>query len=336
VGANSYLIPFLKLGVDLTPTADIKLIGGLYNGSADGVIDFLKDLFPRLTREIGHIGDVSRYVAYTGSTTEDDFLLFLSLEVSRIENIPEGMMAWHLQNDTWTVLEPQDGQDCIVWQGDLTWQWIDGSLGEFTANCPSSWGCSNLSTRSFRIHANGYLGASEAWDDDIQLVEYDPSWPEKYREMENYLYETLGTDLALKIEHYGSTSIPGMPAKPIIDILVEVSSFDEARKHIIPLFNRPECECWWYADHTVVIIREKMMGKRTHHIHIAPAGHKLWEGLTFRDYLRTYPEDASRYASLKYELAKLHQTDREAYTEAKTSFVKEILAKASVLYFPDE
>jgi GrpB-like predicted nucleotidyltransferase (UPF0157 family) len=70
------------------------------------------------------------------------------------------------------------------------------------------------------------------------------------------------------------------------------------------------------------------MGKRTHHLHLAPAGHEIWNGLAFRDYLRTHPEEAARYASLKRQLAESHQTDRERYTEAKTEYVKKVTEKA--------
>lgn len=70
------------------------------------------------------------------------------------------------------------------------------------------------------------------------------------------------------------------------------------------------------------------MGQRTHHIHMAPQGHKLWEGLAFRDCLRTHDADALRYAALKHKLAKSYRQDRERYTDAKTMFVKEITSKA--------
>jgi GrpB-like predicted nucleotidyltransferase (UPF0157 family) len=102
----------------------------------------------------------------------------------------------------------------------------------------------------------------------------------------------------------------------------------EARRNLISIFNQPECEYWGYHDHILFIIRKEFMGMRTHHIHAAPSGGRFWERIAFRDYLRTHPEDAKRYADLKYKLAGRHAADRETYTNAKTVFVKEITEKA--------
>ncbi len=74
--------------------------------------------------------------------------------------------------------------------------------------------------------------------------------------------------------------------------------------------------------------RDSFQGRRTYHIHMAPKGHELWDAIIFRDYLRTHPIEASRYAELKYGLAAVHENDRERYTLAKTDFVEETLGKA--------
>ena len=81
-------------------------------------------------------------------------------------------------------------------------------------------------------------------------------------------------------------------------------------------------------DKRVFFKRKEIMGERSHHIHLAPAGHDIWKGLAFRDYLRSHGEEAGRYAALKQRLASLYPADRERYTQAKTEFVNEILAKA--------
>lgn len=314
-------------------SSSLRLVGGLLINAPDKTVPFLMDMFPRLTSEVKHTGDVARQVQFECSTSDGDCIHFIGIEVDLIEDIPEGMIAWDLQNDRWTVLETKHGQNNIIWQEGISWQWLDQSVpgrpvGEFTAVCPPNWSKEKPSrSREFRIWSNGYLGKGDC-DDDIYLADYDPSWPEQFHEMECFLKRNLGQDVALRIEHYGSTSIPNMPAKPVIDILVEILSFDEARKCAIPLFNRPECEYWQYKDHICFILRKEFMGKRTHHIHMAPAGHRIWEGLAFRDYLRTHHEDATRYADLKRELAEKYSTDREAYTDAKAEFVKEVMAKA--------
>jgi GrpB-like predicted nucleotidyltransferase (UPF0157 family) len=78
----------------------------------------------------------------------------------------------------------------------------------------------------------------------------------------------------------------------------------------------------------VFIKRDALMGKRTHHVHIAPRGHPVWKGLIFRDYLRAQPQVAARYAGLKRGLAARYREDRERYTNAKSTFVKDVLAEA--------
>jgi len=70
--------------------------------------------------------------------------------------------------------------------------------------------------------------------------------------------DLLGPGVALRVEHYGSTSIPVCPAKPIIDILVEIPSWEEGRKRAIPVFNSPEIEYWFYNDHMCFILRDKV------------------------------------------------------------------------------
>lgn len=306
----------------------MRLVGVLHVNDPDGTIAFLMKTFPRLKSEVKHTGSVARHVQYESGTSDEDHLRFFGIEVDRIEDIPEGMIAWDLRGDTWTVLQPKEGQDVVIWQGGLSWQWLDHStpgrpVGEFTAQYPVA-----SEYRDFWIFANGYVGIAESFEDDVYLVDYDASWPRQYDEMAHRLQEDLGADIALRIEHYGSTSIPGMPAKPVIDILVEVPSFEEARKRAIPLFNNPEWEYWWYSDHMIFIGRKELMGQRTHHIHMVPAGHRIWDGLAFRDYMRTHPEDASRYAALKYHLAERHRKDREGYTDAKDEFVREVTARA--------
>jgi len=176
--------------------------------------------------------------------------------------------------------------------------------------------------------ANAYVAPGQTGcDDSVHLVDYDPAWPEKFNEFSDWLRERLGPDVALKIEHFGSTSIPGMIAKPMIDVLVEVPSFPEAKQRALPSLNNEKWEYWWYSDHMTFVRRDRLMGPRTHHVHMMPRGRDLRSRLAFRDYLRSHVEDASRYATLKRQLAKSHQTTREHYTDAKAVFVNEIVAK---------
>ena len=168
--------------------------------------------------------------------------------------------------------------------------------------------------------------------DAILIIDYDPRWPHWFEQESANLRTTLTKDLILRVEHIGSTAIPGMAAKPVIDMLVEIPAFDRAQAIAIPSLQAKGYEYIWRSDrppgHMMFIKRSSPNGPRTHHLHMAPTGHKLWERLHFRDYLRANPEEAHRYAQLKRDLANRFPTDREAYTHGKSAYVKRITAKA--------
>lgn len=305
------------------------------------LIRFYEGLFGRLIKEVKNTGNLTRYVGYQSVVSGKENLHFFGIEVDGIEDIPEGMVAWDLSDNIWTVRQAKDGQDVVISQKNISWRWIDKSpsgsgkcVGEFAVlSSAESITKENSEYRDFWISANAYVKPPEkdADNDEVHIVDYDPSWPQQFEEIAGWLRDYLGTEIALRVEHYGSTAIPNMPAKPIIDVLVEIPSFSEARQHVIPLLNSEKWEYWWYSDHMIHMIfikREKLMGRRTHHIHMAPRGHRLWQGLTFRDYLISHDKEASRYATLKRELANSYRKDRERYTEAKTTFVNEIISKA--------
>lgn len=166
--------------------------------------------------------------------------------------------------------------------------------------------------------------------DRVEIQEYDSAWKEQYKQFADWILENFGSDIALQIEHIGSTAIPGMPSKPCIDVAIKVPSFAEARRRIIPLLNSEMWEYWWFSKGVDVMFykREKLMGKRTHYIHLAPENHELWDRIAFRDYLKSHTEDAIRYADLKRNLAVSSGGDWMTYTEAKSDFVHEITEKA--------
>jgi len=161
--------------------------------------------------------------------------------------------------------------------------------------------------------------------DEISISTYDPSWPVMATSFIDTFYEEFGSDIITRMEHYGSTSIPGMPAKPILDFLVEVSSLQEAIARIVRLTDTKNWEYWWYGDHITLIKREEKTRIRTHHIHITTFGHKIWNNVVFRDRLRSNPVLANEYADLKYRLAAEFKGDREAYTRAKGDFVRKVM-----------
>ncbi|WP_300037556.1 GrpB family protein [Methanospirillum sp.] len=180
-------------------------------------------------------------------------------------------------------------------------------------------------------HLKLYLG-SISWYfpdnvsiDEVHLVPYDPLWPAMATAFIDTFYKEFGADIITKMEHYGSTSIPGMPAKPILDFLVEVSSLREAIKRIVRLTDTKNWEYWWYGDHITLIKRDETTRIRTHHIHITTFENKIWNNVVFRDRLRSNPDLANEYADLKYRLAEEFKIDREAYTRAKGDFVRKAM-----------
>ncbi len=168
----------------------------------------------------------------------------------------------------------------------------------------------------------------------IAIAEYDPNWPERFRREREHLLACLPVDLVRRIEHFGSTSIPGMCAKPIVDILVEVTSLEETRVRIAPILEEQGYDYFWRPTlgddppFYAWFIKRNDAGERTHHIHMVEAGFPQWEGIAFRDFLRNVPEARARYARLKRRLADVHGDDRVAYTLGKGTFIREIIATA--------
>lgn len=161
----------------------------------------------------------------------------------------------------------------------------------------------------------------------IYLVPYDPSWPARFAEERAALAQVLSPWLAGPIEHIGSTAVPGLVAKPVIDIMAAVASLDASRPalatlealHYVYFPWRPEFH--WLCKPSDDV--------RTHHLHLVPFGSALWhERLRFRDRLRSDAVVAAEYAALKLALAARYEFDREAYTDAKEPFVRRVLAES--------
>jgi GrpB-like predicted nucleotidyltransferase (UPF0157 family) len=315
----------------------MSLIGGQQLNPGDNDHSLIADGFRRLPQEAKHTGQVTRFVGYESALEGSGTVRFFGIEVDEIEDIPEGMVAWDLTDTQWTIRGSRDSAAVVIRREDIAWEWLarGGSglgrwTGEFAARGPAEWSNqSSAQLREFRITTNAYYDVKRGrFEDEVYLVDYDPSWPEQFERTAGWLQNTLGSDIALRVEHYGSTAIPGMPAKPIVDILVEVPSFREAKKRALPRLNEETWEYWWYSSHMVFFKRKELMGKRTCHVHLAPFGHRIWEGIALRDYLRSHPGDAAKYAALKRRLAESHRDDREEYTNRKTEFVRQITGKA--------
>ncbi|MCP4748351.1 MAG: GrpB family protein [Desulfobacteraceae bacterium] len=318
----------------------IQLIGGLHIGAANtNDYSFYSNLFSRLNREVKNTGSLTRYVSFTHFTGKKPAITFLGIEVNSTELIPTGMIAWKIDDNRLTVIEEKNGKNNIIWRTDVHWLWrnepsSDDSkniTGEFSARIPPQWCKTNDARRChFSITANAYAAPGQTdCDDSILLVDYDPAWPQKFARFSDWLRNFLGPDIALEIEHIGSTSIPAMISKPVIDILVAVPSILKAKQRAIPAFNQKTWEYWWYNDRMIFIKRDKLMGTRTHHLHLMPKGQDYQAHLAFRDHIRSHAQDALRYAALKKRLSGRHKNNREHYTDAKASFINEIVKKAN-------
>jgi len=162
----------------------------------------------------------------------------------------------------------------------------------------------------------------------IHVVPYDPSWVARFEEEKALLGNVLAPWCRGSIEHVGSTAVPNLCAKPVIDIMVGVTSLAESE----PAKDVLRHAGYQYSEYKTDVMHwfcKPSFAVRTHHLHLIPHQSQLWyDRLRFRDALRTNPALAAEYAALKLELAHQFELDREAYTEAKSPFIARILASA--------
>ena len=167
--------------------------------------------------------------------------------------------------------------------------------------------------------------------DLITVVEYDPRWPALYEEEKARITGAIGS-VTVAIEHVGSTAVPGLGAKPIIDIMVGIREFALGVSCVEPLASlgyehRPD-------DNIPgrLFFRRFDNKVRTHNLHVTEMGSDFWERhLLFRDYLKAHSEEARRYHELKEALAATYRSDRAGYADAKTGFIESALSKARAL-----
>ncbi len=163
--------------------------------------------------------------------------------------------------------------------------------------------------------------------DRVLIAPYDPEWPAQFTSLGQNLRTALG-DTALRIDHIGSTSVPGLDAKPIIDVQISVASFDTLEAFRGPIERLGFVYRAANPDLSKRYFREGV-GERRTHIHVCRAG--SWReqfALLFRDYMRAHAQDARRYARLKHALAQKYGDDRQGYTDAKSPFIWDVMMKA--------
>jgi len=163
-------------------------------------------------------------------------------------------------------------------------------------------------------------------DDPVEVVDYDARWPAKFKRMRTRLANALGA-AALRIEHVGSTAVPGLAAKPIIDIQISVADVEVEDAY------RPAIESLGFvlryreAGHRY--FRPPADRSRDFQIHVCTVGSR-WERdhLLFRDFLRTHADEAANYESIKYDVAGHHRSDRIGYMDAKQPYIAAALTRA--------
>lgn len=170
---------------------------------------------------------------------------------------------------------------------------------------------------------------------DVQLEEYNEKWKEGFEEQKKVLKEIFKDD-ALEIEHVGSTSIPGLKAKPIIDMAIAVKDLDVALKYVDEL----EKHGYNFRGNAGVegryFFAKGPEDNRTHYLHVEPIDSPNWEThVLYKRYLLENPEVVKEYEKLKKELAKKYPNDRKSYTAGKNEFIQKVLEKARKKYKND-
>ena len=166
----------------------------------------------------------------------------------------------------------------------------------------------------------------------VVIVDYNPEWRTLYRREKKLICRVLGRRISA-IEHIGSTSVPNLAAKNIIDMMAGVNNMNEANEcltqlqsigytEVIPQDNNPD---WYYC-------LGKEQQKIAYHLHLMRFDSEFWKKhLIFRDYLRKTPQAAQEYCNLKKQLAAKYGSDRLGYTEAKTEFIDVTVARAKLI-----
>jgi GrpB-like predicted nucleotidyltransferase (UPF0157 family) len=162
----------------------------------------------------------------------------------------------------------------------------------------------------------------------VEVVDHDPAWVGRGIQERVLLQELLAPWLTGAVEHVGSTAVPGLAAKPIIDLQAQFATLDDADE-IVPLvaphgwhYVPPELD---RGPHRRFFVKVRD-DRRVAHLHVMTADGRWHQQLAFRDALRADPVLVRAYARLKVELADRHHDDREAYTAGKERFVREVLS----------
>ena len=219
---------------------------------------------------------------------------------------------------------PEDDDDWTRWVVGVQWHPEDTAREDASQQALFDGLVQLARIRSTRVSATG-----PATGRSFTIEEPDPRWPSRFEDEAARIRDALG-DLAVRIDHVGSTAVPGLRAKPIIDVQVSLRSLSPRA----PWRDALVAAGYSYrldptsVDHEFVC-REAPDGTRLANVHLCPAG-SGWERrhLWFRDRLRTNPDERDAYAALKVELAERHPNDVHTYSDAKTAFIRRLEAAA--------
>ncbi len=161
------------------------------------------------------------------------------------------------------------------------------------------------------------------------LVPYDPHWPQRFEELRKMLMGVFGTK-ALHIEHVGSTAIPGMTAKPIIDVLVIVETMEDFAQEKQAMLDRDYiCKADYIAPRTLLFFKVGADGEKVENIHVCEEhSSKVRQFLTMRDFFRSLPNKARAYSELKQINREKYPDDYPGYRTAKQSFLEQVRKEA--------
>ena len=161
----------------------------------------------------------------------------------------------------------------------------------------------------------------------VRLEDYNPEWKNSF-ELEKIVLSNIFKDIALSIEHAGSTSIEGLSAKPIIDMLVIIKTFSDFET-VRYYFEKEPYSIKLDSPEDEILIRKGPEENRTHFIHVVEEGsQRSINTILFRDYLREHEDVKKEYEDLKIILAKKYENDRKMYTASKNEFIQNVLKLA--------
>jgi GrpB-like predicted nucleotidyltransferase (UPF0157 family) len=170
----------------------------------------------------------------------------------------------------------------------------------------------------------------------IIISEHKDEWKDLFIQEKKLLLRLFTKERVIRVEHIGSTSVPGLSAKPTIDILVEISDYKNRQDEIKEIMvSAGYIHMKEQVKHMMFVKGYTPDGFKgqCYHIHMEPEGEaSIRERIYFRDYLISNPKVAEEYAALKKVLAKKYEFDRDAYTDAKTDFIKRVTSDAKVAF----